>query len=91
MGRRLMGDDGQHHVFGPDDEVPAEFADKIGDHAWSSTDDERPAGTPPPQSGKGSGVDAWAAYAAEQGVAVPEDAKRDEIVQALSDAGHPVE
>jgi hypothetical protein len=46
---------------------------------------------PPPMSGKGSGVKAWADYAAANDVEVPEDADRDAIVQALVDAGVPVE
>lgn len=46
---------------------------------------------PPPKSGAGSGVEAWAAYAAAQGVEIPEGAKRDDIVAALETAGVPTE
>jgi hypothetical protein len=45
----------------------------------------------PPQSGPGSGVEAWRTYAAAHGVDVPEHAKRAEIVEALEVAGIPVE
>jgi hypothetical protein len=41
----------------------------------------------PPRSGKGSGRDAWAAYAASHGVEVEEAASRDDIVDALSERG----
>lgn len=50
-----------------------------------------PAGGPPPKSGSGSGRDAWAAYAEQQGVTVPEGATRDDIVAALDTAGKPTE
>lgn len=48
MGKRLktyvhvLGDDGDNHVFGPQDEVPQEFAEKIGDHAWVDEDEPLP-------------------------------------------------
>lgn len=41
---------------------------------------------PPPRAGKGSGHDAWAAYAAAKGVEVPEGAGRDEIIAAVEAA-----
>lgn len=44
----------------------------------------------PPKGGPGSGVEAWAAYAAGK-VEVPEDAKRDDIVAALDAAGFPTD
>lgn len=46
---------------------------------------------PPPMSGKGSGVKAWAEYAAAHDVEVAPDADRAAVVQALVDAGVPVE
>lgn len=46
---------------------------------------------PPPKAGRGSSVEAWAAYAAANGVEVPADAKRDDIVAALAAAGVKVE
>jgi hypothetical protein len=48
---------------------------------------ERTAATPPQRSGPGSGKAAWAAYAAELGVAVPVDAGRDQIIAAVQAAG----
>jgi hypothetical protein len=41
----------------------------------------------PPRTGKGSGRDQWAAYAAAHDVHVPEDASRDDILAALIEAG----
>jgi len=43
------------------------------------------AGDPqePPRSGKGSGVEAWAEYAASLDIEVPEGASRDEIVELV--------
>jgi predicted component of type VI protein secretion system len=45
----------------------------------------------PPQSGRGSGRDAWAAYARANGVTVDDEDGRDEIIAACEDAGVPVE
>lgn len=39
----------------------------------------------PPRTGRGSGRDAWAAYAAAQGLEVDAEASRDDIIAALSD------
>lgn len=47
--------------------------------------------SPPPKNGKGSGTDAWVAYAAAHGVEVGEDAKRDDVISALDAAGVPSE
>lgn len=44
----------------------------------------------PPQGGPGSGREAWSQYAAANGVSVPEDATRDEIIAAVDKAGFPV-
>jgi hypothetical protein len=52
------------------------------------TDGEAEARLPePPRAGKGSGRDAWAAYASRRGVEVPDDASRDDIVNALTERG----
>lgn len=55
-----------------------------------------PAGTgtklsAPPRSGKGSGTDAWEAFARVHGVTLPDDFDRAEIIAACEDAGlvHP--
>lgn len=45
----------------------------------------------PPKSGKGSGDEAWRSYAASNGVEVDDDAKRDQIIAALDEAGVPTE
>jgi hypothetical protein len=109
MGRRLAGyvpvhDGDQTTWYGPDDDIPADVAKKIGDHAWidDDQDDQAEAGddsgqpdgggpTPPPLGGAGSGADAWIGYARELGVDVDDDAKRDDVVDAIREAGHPVE
>lgn len=46
-----------------------------------------PAPTPPPLSGRGSGAEAWATYAAETGVDVPAGASRELILGQLRAAG----
>lgn len=42
---------------------------------------------PPPQSGKGSGRDSWAAYAQAHGIAVTDEMSRDEIIAAAAAVG----
>lgn len=88
--------DGQ--VYGPDDDVPADIAKEITNpKAWGegSTDAAGTAASdgPPPRSGKGSGIDAWTAYAAsfDPPVEVADDASRDDVIAAIEAAGHPVE
>jgi hypothetical protein len=88
-------------VFGPDDKVPAEYAAMIGDHAWvddeAGAEDEVDDGSGdgrdgvPPRAGRGSGKEAWAAYAAEHEVEVADGASRDDIIAACEAAGVPVE
>jgi hypothetical protein len=82
--------------YGPGDDVPAEAAAQITNpDVW--VDDNQPRSlTPveaervlvdrPPTSGAGSGRDAWAAYATEQGVTVTDDMDRTAIIAAV-DAG----
>lgn len=41
----------------------------------------------PPRSGRGSGVDAWRAFAEQNGLDVDEDRTRDEIVADLEERG----
>lgn len=90
------------HIFSPGDDVPEWAARQMGAHCFEDGDHpfpdggatggkEREAGTPPPKAGHGSSAKAWAEYAAEQGVVVPEGANRDAIVAALVDAGKPVD
>lgn len=51
------------------------------------TADEEDGSEEPPRSGRGSGRDAWAAFAADRGVHVEDEDTRDDIVQALASAG----
>lgn len=92
--------------YGPDDEVPAEVAEKIGDHAWeddSDQDGDEPAevgfedpaarqstagsGEAPPRSGRGSGVEAWRAFLADNEIAADADASREDLIAAAEGAG----
>ncbi|MFJ9979696.1 hypothetical protein [Streptomyces cyaneofuscatus] len=41
----------------------------------------------PPRSGKGSGIDAWQAFAHEHGVGTDSDMSRDDIIAACEAAG----
>lgn len=74
----------------PGDKLP-DYVDpeKFGDHCFESADGGESAGGdgPPPQSGKGSGKDAWHAYAAASGVEVDDDASREDVIAALEAAG----
>lgn len=85
--------------FAPGDVMPDELAAKVKNQAvWAATEaplnegGELPSGVvpvhngpgaEPPRSGKGSGRDAWAAYAEARGVSVPDEASRDDIIFAL--------
>lgn len=67
------------------------------DGEGSEDGDDTPAapkpvvGTPPPTAGPGSSAKAWLEYAHANGVDVVDDAKRDDVIQALTLAGLPVE
>ncbi|MFI8853680.1 hypothetical protein ACIGW3_26290 [Streptomyces sp. NPDC053499] len=77
-------------AYGPGDQVPPEVAGRIGAHAWEGTDTEPSAATQteaPPRSGRGSGVDAWRAYAEAYGVAVDDEMSRDDVIAACERAG----
>jgi hypothetical protein len=91
-------DRGTSTAFGPDDEVPEWAARKMGAHVFEDgqhpfpdTDGDgetdRPSGQEPPRSGKGSGRDAWVAFAAEKGHQVNGDTSRDQIIEDLANAG----
>lgn len=95
-GRRLIA---YVHVdgvpYGPGDKVPPAVAKKIGDHAWTDAD-EVPAQDAegsggdveaPPRSGRGSGVDAWLAFAEQHGVGTDSDMSRDDVIAACEAAG----
>lgn len=45
----------------------------------------------PPRSGPGSGADRWRAYATAQGVEVPGNASREDVIKALDEAQKPTE
>lgn len=78
--------------FAAGESPDSEFADQITNpNAWDADVADEAAAGPPPQSGKGSGRDAWVVYAESKGVAVSDDATRDDVIAAVSDAGHPVE
>ncbi|MBQ1122642.1 hypothetical protein [Streptomyces sp. B15] len=97
MARRLKA---HVHVagkaYGPSDEVPATVAKRIGEHAWEE-DAEQTSSTQasqevesveePPRSGRGSGVDAWRAFAEAHGVAVDDQMSRDDVIAACEQAG----
>jgi hypothetical protein len=100
MTRRLIG---YVHVdgtrYGPDDEVPPAVAKRIGDHAWTDADSSAEMPSPageggsgktdeaPPRSGRGSGVEAWRAYAEQNDLDVAADASREDIIAAAEGAG----
>lgn len=102
MGRALRtyvhvhDEDGQTHVFGPDDEVPAWAAKRITnpaaweDDAGEDTGGQQAGGEQtgaPPRSGKGSGKEAWAAYAAQHDVKLENDATREDYIAELERRG----
>ncbi|MET9729236.1 hypothetical protein ABZZ79_00795 [Streptomyces sp. NPDC006458] len=86
-------------AYGPDSEVPADVAKRIGDHAWADADSTAEAPSPagvgdsgmtkeaPPRSGRGSGVEAWRAYAEQHDLDVAADASREDIIAAAEGAG----
>lgn len=98
MGRRLnatvylQDEEGVVRGFGPGDIVPDWVAEQITNpDVWVDDDPASPTAVeddgddtgPPPKTGKGSGVQAWREYAGTIGVAVPEDATRDDIIAAV--------
>ncbi|MGW7248823.1 hypothetical protein [Streptomyces decoyicus] len=89
---------GRTVAFGPGDDVPAWAAKQITNpKAWGDGADSvdvvevpTPPGVgvePPPRSGKGSGVEAWRAFAERKGVDVDQDATREDVVAACEAAG----
>jgi hypothetical protein len=68
---------------------PANVLDQLGEHLFTGVDvgdDEVVDLGPPPQSGRGSGLEKWQAYAAGK-VEVTPDMQRDDIIVALRAAG----
>ena len=88
----LVDPDGQRRVLEAGVEIPAWAEDLVGEHLRDDTPGATPAVEPavleePPRSGKGSGRDAWADFAAANGIDVADDANREDIVSALAEAG----
>lgn len=87
----VNGDGGQPHVFGPDDEVPEWAARKMGPHCFDGDhpypDESRKSGTEPSRNGKGSSLDAWVAFAAENGHDVDPGTSRDQVIADLAILG----
>lgn len=86
--------DGNPVTITPNEDVPDWAVDQIHDHCYA--DDGAAAtgegdGGPPPKAGRGSGKDAWSAYADSVEVTVDGEATRDDIIAAIEAAGHPVE
>ncbi|GAA3750909.1 hypothetical protein [Micromonospora maritima] len=87
--------DGQ--PYGPNDPLPEAVARRITNPAaWEGgkvpASAPAPASSParipaPPRSGRGSGADAWEAFAKASGVEFDADATRDEIIAACEQAG----
>ncbi|MDN4174729.1 hypothetical protein QWY28_17340 [Nocardioides sp. SOB77] len=90
-------DDGELVEFQAGDTLPAWAAKKVDnpgafvDDGTSADQTEDETGAPPPRSGRGSGVDAWRAYAAAHDVDVDDDATREDVIDALDAAGVPTE
>lgn len=63
---------------------PVSHAD--GDDAAADEAPATPTDAMPPKSGKGSGVEAWRAYADAHGVTLPEDATKKNIIAAVESA-----
>lgn len=98
---------GQSATFGPGDALPDWAVAAISNpDVWAERGDSpdpepepkapaapvQPAtGGPPPKGGAGSGAPEWRAYAARKDVEVPEDANRDQVIAALTEAGVPTE
>lgn len=87
------GDDGQstsNDLAGASEgarpENPGDASPDAGDQGGTAAPAPT-ALTPPPQAGVGSGRDAWADYASANGVAVQDDWKRDQIIEACRQAG----
>jgi len=74
--------------------APVPIADGPEDDALalaSTEGDEGESAGPPAKAGPGSSAEEWRNYAAALGVAVPEDARRDDVIAALEAAGKPTE
>jgi hypothetical protein len=79
--------------FQPPSQRQAPAVESVDDEPAGGQGDVSPASTVerPPLSGPGSSGAAWREYAGSLGVEVPEDAKRDDVIEQLRAAGKPVE
>jgi hypothetical protein len=84
----VTGKDGEPFCITPDADIPNWAVDQLDSRHFENASG---ADGPPPKSGKGSGVQAWAEYAATNRVEVAEDATRDDVIAALDAAGIPTE
>lgn len=64
----------------------AEAAERA-EQAAEAAEQESEESSEPPRSGKGSGRDAWVAFAADHGVHVDDEDSRDDIIAELVSAG----
>lgn len=74
----------------------ADIANRIGDSTTTVADTapqtiaiREPIGTPPKQAGRGASSEAWAEYAARNGVTIPTGSARADIIAACQQAGIP--
>lgn len=77
---------------GADTASPAAPADPSSSSPSSTSTaaaQDGPQGPPPPRTGRGSGQQAWATYAAACGVTVPDGTSREDIIAVLDAAGVP--
>ncbi|MFF0822400.1 hypothetical protein ACFYUR_18720 [Micromonospora haikouensis] len=75
-------------VSEPAPDVPPDSDDDEPVKAAEPEPAEKPSlPPPPPHRGRGSGLDAWQAYANLAGVTYPDDAGRDDIIAACQRAG----
>ncbi|RIR09373.1 hypothetical protein [Mycobacteroides abscessus] len=87
------GDDGQPTSSDPAAASEGATPENPGDTSLDADDQGGTAApapialTAPPHAGVGSGRDAWADYASASGVAVQDDWKRDQIIEACRQAG----
>lgn len=74
--------EGNPRAFTVDDEDPgdAPTLSVVGDGETGAIEE-------PPRSGKGSGRDAWAAFAEANGVPVDDESSKDDIVEGLIERG----
>lgn len=90
---------GRHVVLHKGAEVPDRLVSRISNpHVWADAEEAAEAAEraaeqesaesgEPPRSGKGSGRDAWVAFAADHGVHVDDEDSRDDIIAGLVSAG----